>query len=246
METINNDFYDALAERWYTAEDHPVALLRAENAVRVPWILRELSQRLRGSQHVLDVGCGAGLLANPLAEAGHEVVGIDLSESSLAEARNRDRTGRARYLAANAYSLPFPDGWFDVVCAMDLLEHVEDPALVIGEASRVLRPGGLFFFHTFNRNLASYLLVVKGVEWCVDNAPERMHVYSLFIRPSELKEMCDESGLRVETWRGLRPRVNRAFAQLLFTGKVPPQFRFSFSKSLSTGYCGIASRTSGS
>lgn len=242
METINNEFYDELAERWYTSDDHPVALLRAENAIRAPWILRELSRRLKGPQHILDVGCGAGLLTNPLAEAGHEVVGIDLSETSLAEARKRDRTGRARYLASNAYSLPFPNEWFDVVCAMDLLEHVEDPQLVIAEAARVLRPGGLFFFHTFNRTLASYLLVVKGVEWCVANAPERMHLYSLFIRPAELRKMCTLHNLNIEKWHGFRPRINRAFAKLVVTGRVPPEFSFSFSKSLATGYCGFAAR----
>src|SRR3990167_3717062 len=73
--TINNDFYEDLEERWYTASDHPIALLRAENAVRVPWIIELIGKRKK----VLDVGCGAGILTNALSKAGHEVDGIDLS-----------------------------------------------------------------------------------------------------------------------------------------------------------------------
>ncbi|HSX26160.1 MAG TPA: bifunctional 2-polyprenyl-6-hydroxyphenol methylase/3-demethylubiquinol 3-O-methyltransferase UbiG, partial [Chlamydiales bacterium] len=160
-QTINNDFYEDLEEHWYTAFDHPVALLRAENAIRIPWIREEISHHLPSK--VLDIGCGAGLLTNALAAAGHHVAGIDLSSTSLQIAKKYDKTHQVNYQIANAYSLPFPDNHFDTVCAMDVLEHVEDPGLLIAEASRVLKPNGLFFFHTFNRNPLSYLFIIKGV-----------------------------------------------------------------------------------
>lgn len=238
-QTINNDFYEELAEGWYTAWDHPIALLRAENAVRVPWIIQAIGK----NKIVLDIGCGAGILTNALAKEGHQVHGIDLSSSSLEIAAKYDSTKRVSYRQANAYSLPYSDQKFDVVCAMDVLEHVEDPSLLISEASRVLKPGGLFFFHTFNRNWLSYLIIIKGVEWCVPNAPKNMHVYPLFIKPTELEDICIERNLQIIDLKGFNPKIlSRAFWQMLISRKISPDFTFRFSKSLSTGYCGSAKK----
>ena len=168
---VNNAFYDSLESLWDGAPDHPIALLRAENAIRTPWVQRMIKKTFPKSCSVLDIGCGGGLLTNPLALDGHQVVGIDLSESSLEWAKKTDTTRSVSYLKADAKQIPLQDGSFDVVCAMDLLEHVTDPNLVIKEASRLLKPHGHLYFHTFNRNLLSYLLVIKGVEWFVKNTP---------------------------------------------------------------------------
>lgn len=236
---INNAFYEELNEKWLWATDHPIALLRAENAVRIPWIIEQIPPR----QSILDIGCGAGLLANALAKEGHTVQGIDLSPSSLKVAQQQDETKTVRYQVANAYCLPFPSETFNVVCAMDVLEHVEEPKLLLSEASRVLKPGGLFFFHTFNRNFLSYLLVIKAVEWFVPNAPKNMHVYPLFIKPDELAEFCSEQGLRVVKLQGFVPKVlSKATFKMLWTRQIPSEFTFRFSKSLSTGYCGYAKK----
>jgi len=240
--TINNTFYDQLGDEWLGRSDHPIALLRAENKVRIPWICDEIKKEFSLAD-VLDIGCGGGLLTNALALEGHRVTGVDLSQSSLDVAKKSDTTASVRYLNANGYSLPFTPSSFDAVCAMDVLEHVEEPHLLIAEASRVLRPGGLFFFHTFNRNLLSYILVIKGVEWAVSNTPPNMHVYPLFIKPSELKQICWEEGLRIFQWRGFEPKIfSLATLKMLVTRKVPPSFGFRFSKSLATGYCGIAKK----
>jgi 2-polyprenyl-6-hydroxyphenyl methylase/3-demethylubiquinone-9 3-methyltransferase len=238
---INNAFYDYLGHGWVSADDHPIALLRAENRVRNPWISRIVDQHFPEGADVLDVGCGAGFLTHTLAAAGHRPTGLDLSSSSLEVARQNDATGKARYVEGSAIELPFPDRSFDVVCAMDLLEHVEDPARVIAEASRVLRPGGLFFFHTFNRNPLSWFLIIKGVDWFVPQAIENMHVYSLFIRPQELETICADHQLCCEEWRGLIPDwTHRSFWRLVFTRRIASDFRFRFVESLATGYCGYA------
>lgn len=238
---INNDFYETLQDQWYHAKNHPIALLRAENNLRTPWICNELKQRFPNKIDVLDVGCGGGFLTNALALEGHEVTGIDLSGSSLEVARRHDKTQSVQYLQGDAYHLPFEAGTFDCVCAMDILEHVEDPARLIAEASRVLKKDGLFFFHTFNRNLLSYLMVIKGVEWFVQNTPPNMHVYNLFIKPKELKALCTKEQLQVETCLGFRPSLScTAFWKMLATRQVPSDYTFKFSKSLATGYCGIA------
>lgn len=241
--SINNEFYDTLNAQWLTAEDHPIALLRAENKIRNPWILKTIEDEKKGSLSILDIGCGAGFLSNYLAEKGHFVTGIDLSEKSL-EIAKKKKTG-ATYILANALSLPFQDASFDVISAMDLLEHVENPSKVIEEASRVLKPNGLFFFHTFNRNLLSYLLIIKGVDWFVKNAPKDMHVYSLFIKPEELKSMMQKQELSLGSIQGLVPDpFSKGFWRMLSQKVVKDDFRFKFAKNLQTGYIGWARKHS--
>jgi len=236
MREINNEFYNELGEEWLDRSDHPVALLRAENALRAPWIAEEIRKQVGSHAKVLDVGCGAGLLTNSLSLKGFATTGIDISESSLAVAKKSDTTNQVNYFHANAYSLPFQNESFDVVCAMDILEHVEVPTLLIAEAARVLKPDGIFFFHTFNRNL-----LIKGVEWFVRNTPPNLHVYPLFIKPHELEEQLATYKLKATTWRGFKPKIfTKSLFKLITTRNVPHDFSFEFSNSLLTGYCGIA------
>lgn len=239
---INNRCYNDLGARWYEAEDDPVALLRAEAKLRNAWVQQEISDRtpLRACA-ILDIACGGGFLSNNLAKAGARVTGIDASMPSLEVARQYDSTRTAQYLEMDAYRLGFADSTFDVVCAMDFLEHVDDPGAIIREASRVLKPGGIFFFHTFDRNPLSWLVVIKGVEWFVKNTPDHLHVYSLLVKPSEVRTYCDQAGMQVERMRGTRPKVfTQAFWKLLTTGCVSPDFEFSFTRSLALGYSGFA------
>ncbi len=239
---INNGFYDHLNSLWYEGgEDHPISLLRAENRVRTPWVAKTIEDTLGASKHVLDVGCGAGLLSNFLSLLGHQVTGIDLSYTSLRYAKERDVSKSVRYLQANANSMPFEDDSFDAVCAMDLLEHVETPWQVVREAARVLKPGGVFFFHTFNRNLLSYLMIIKAVEWFIPRTPKNMHVYNLFIKPEELQKAMMDVGFGKPQFVGLRPAfMSRATWRMVLKRRVESDFLFKFVKSLKTGYCGFA------
>ena len=237
---VNNDIYNELGERWYHAKDDPVALLRAEARARNPWVIAEI-QKAFAAASVLDIGCGAGLLANELARQGIAVTGFDASEESLEIARRYDVTGRVRYQYGDANHLPFADESFDAACALDFLEHVEDPAHIISEAARVLKPGGLFFFHTFNRNWVSWLFGIKGVEWFVKNTPRNLHSYRYFIKPSELTAMCEQSSMKVVGMRGLEPVIaQRAFWKMVMTGTVDDDFQFKFTNAKWIGYTGIA------
>ena len=234
---VNNSIYDELGSRWYDAKDDPVALLRAESRERTPWLAQRIQERLGGEARVLDLGCGGGFLSNDLAARGHRVIGLDAAPDSLAVAA---RHGDAAYVAGDAYSLPFGDGAFQVVCAMDFLEHVERPNRILAEIARVLAPGGLFFFHTFNRNWLAWLVIIKGVEWFVQNTPRDMHVLRLFLRPDELATMCRTNGLRVVELRGSRPRFDRAMWRMLRTGVVPDEFQFRPTRSTRLAYSGMA------
>lgn len=239
---IDNAIYHALGERWYTAADDPIALLRAESRTRNPWIIHTIKDHMpQPGVRVLDIGCGGGFLTNPLAQAGFQVMGVDQAQDALEVARAHDATGSVDYRQADALHLPFADASFDAVCAMDFLEHIEDPAACIREAGRVLRPGGLFFFSTFERNPLAWLLAIKAVVWLVKNTPPDFHIYRLFLKKREVIEMCAKVGLEVKLVRGLTPRIfSRAGLKILFTGRVPEDFEFRFTRGARVGYAGYA------
>jgi 2-polyprenyl-6-hydroxyphenyl methylase/3-demethylubiquinone-9 3-methyltransferase len=241
--TINNEWYADLGERWYHAQDTPIALLRAESRQRNPWIADEIVRALGPKpQRVLDLGCGGGFLSNYLAAHGHVVVGIDTTPENLAVARAHALSGKVDYDLADACALPYPDASFDVVCAMDLIEHVPDPERLIAEVGRVLAPGGLFFFHTFNRTWIANLIVIKGVAWFVKNAPDDLHVIDLFRSPAEVDAMCRAHGLEIVTLHGSRPRFRWPLWRMLLTGRVGDDFGFTFTTSTAIGYTGFARR----
>jgi 2-polyprenyl-6-hydroxyphenyl methylase/3-demethylubiquinone-9 3-methyltransferase len=242
---VNNEIYAALGELWYTSEDSPVALLRAESKLLNPWVAAEMTAKLGERRcRTLDVGCGAGFLSNHLGALGHDVTGLDLSDDALAVAARHDPGHTVRYQRGDALNLPFEDASFDVVCAMDFLEHVESPERAIAEAARVLRPSGLFFFHTFNRNFLAWLVIIKGVEWFVPNTPPRLHVLRLFLKPTEVGAMCRAHGLGEVEMRGLRPRVGGAFWRMLLTRRVPGGFGFKFTRATRLGFSGCARKSS--
>lgn len=243
---INNQLYDTYGDRWYSAYDDPVALLRAESKTKVPWVLEKLAEEgVSQGASLLDVGCGGGFLSNALGEKDFTVTGLDISADSLLVAARHDRTGRVRYVHGDAYALPFPDHSFRVVTAMDFLEHVEDPARAIREISRVLQPGGLFFYHTFNRNPIAGLVVIKVVEWLVANTPKHMHLYRMFLKPREVALYCRENGMEVQEVVGLRPILSTIPLRRIFSGVVPESLAFKVVRSTLISYMGYAKKPAG-
>lgn len=240
---VNNDIYETYGDRWYTAYDDPIALLRAENRIKLPWIEERIKRKHFNHPKILDVGCGAGFLCNDLALKGYNVRGIDLSSTSLQVARKFDLTNSVHYEIADAYQLPYDDASFEVVTCLDFLEHVENPEEVIKECSRVLKPGGQFFFHTFNKNFLSWLLVIKGVELLVKNTPKDMHVIDLFIKPELLEKYCLHAGIAVQEMTGLRPKFSTIPLTSYFTGVVPETLEFQLTSSLLLSYMGVGEKT---
>jgi 2-polyprenyl-6-hydroxyphenyl methylase / 3-demethylubiquinone-9 3-methyltransferase len=239
---INNHFYNDLGDRWYTAYDDPVAFLRQESKVKAPWVIERIAKYFpqKRTTKILDVGCGAGFLSNRLAVDRYRVHGVDLSLESLEVAKKYDSTGSVSYIYANAYQLPFADNFFEVVTAMDFLEHVEQPDLAIAEISRVLKPNGLFFYHTFNRNPLAYLIIIKGVEWLVKNTPKEMHTLDLFLKPAEVSDFCETYGMEVQEITGIRPRFSSFNFKDLINRQVPEDFSFILTPSLLLSYMGYA------
>jgi len=214
--------------------------LRAESRVLTKWVADEIAKHAPNDIRILDVGCGAGFLSNEFGRHGCNVTGVDMSKSSLAVARRYDAEETVNYVLGNAYKLPYLDSSFSDVCAMDFLEHVE-PSSVISEIARVMKPGGRFYFHTFNRNLLAYLVVIKGLEWFVSSTPRDLHVLKYFIKPSEMKAMFKDNGLSMASVRGFGPRIGKAaFWRMLWTGNVGEDFEFDFTRSTLISYTGMA------
>jgi len=237
---VNNSFYETLGTRWYDDDTHAIALLRVEARYKLTYVLDIFSKlHLSKSVRVLDIGCGAGFISNPLAAQGYDVKGIDASPNAVAIARRyAPQNARVSYEAQNAYALQESDGSFDVVLMLDFLEHVDHPSKAIAEAARVLKNEGILIFHTFNRTLWARLLAVHGIQFVTKDCPSHIHVYHLFLKPRELEIMANAEELSIGEWRGIRPKITKAFFRSLCYRRVHPEFEFTFCASLAVGYLG--------
>ncbi len=202
VDPLEIEKFSQLAHRWWdpTSEFKP---LHDINPLRLDYI-----DRLAGlaGQSVLDVGCGGGILAESMSARGARVTGIDLAEKPLKVAQlHLVESGREvdyRMISAEALAREAP-GSFDVVTCMEMLEHVPDPAATVRACGDLVKPGGLLFFATLNRNLKSYLLAIIGAEYVLKLLPRGTHDYAKFIKPSELATMCRDAGLTVAGLTGM-------------------------------------------
>lgn len=184
--------------------------------------LRRVAGALEGAR-ALDLGCGGGMLAEPLARAGARVTGIDVSFNALAAARDHARQSALGigYLRSLGEELPFRDGAFDLVVAFDVLEHLDDFPMAMEEIGRVLRPGGRFVYDTMNRTLLCRVAVIWIGEWLWPGGPPKgTHQFEKLIRPTELMGLMAANGIaNRETW-GFAPRGVDRRGRLIM-GHVP-------------------------
>lgn len=219
-DAAETDKFDQLAAQWWDPEGE-CRPLHDINGPRVAFIAERVG--LDGGR-VLDVGCGGGLLSEALAQKGAQVTGIDLAKRALNVAKMHAQASALSidYLHSSAEDLAAsgPDP-FDVVCCLEMLEHVPKPASVVHACAELTKPGGAVFFSTINRHPLAWATAIVGAEYVLGLLPKGTHRYERLIRPSELAEACREAGLLVESIVGLhynpfsrtvrfggRPRVN--------------------------------------
>ena len=203
------DRFSSLAENWWDSEG-PMRPLHRLNPVRIAYIRDAAIARfgaggdpggLRPLENlsILDIGCGAGLLSEPLARLGAKVTGIDPAERNIEVARlHAEASGLGiDYRAADAETLVAEKRTFDVVLAMEVIEHTTSPDLFLGACADLVRPGGLFVLSTLNRTPQSFLKAVVGAEYLLGWLPRGTHRWSRFIAPSKVARMLRWSGLRV-------------------------------------------------
>jgi 2-polyprenyl-6-hydroxyphenyl methylase/3-demethylubiquinone-9 3-methyltransferase len=197
------DKFARLAERWWDP-DGEMRPLHDINPLRLGFV--DDRAPLKGAK-VLDVGCGAGILAEAMAAAGAEVTGIDLAQELIEAGRaHAEKSGVSmnyQYVSTREFSDTHA-GEFDVVTCMEMLEHVPEPNAVVDDCARLLRPGGAAFFSTINRSPKSWLLAIAGAEYVLGLLPRGTHDYDKLIRPSELADWARAAHLEVREIAGMR------------------------------------------
>jgi 2-polyprenyl-6-hydroxyphenyl methylase/3-demethylubiquinone-9 3-methyltransferase len=212
--------FEAMAEAWWdpTGKFRP---LHRQNPVRVQFIRDRLAhavgrdpgepQPLRGLS-ILDIGCGGGLLSEPLARLGATVTGIDAAERNIAIARDHaEKVGvKVTYLPCTAEDLATRGGSagarFDAVLAMEIVEHVADLDSFVGCCADLLKPNGTLFVATLNRTVKSFAMAIVGAEYVLRWLPRGTHDWKRFLRPSELAQRLRANGLTLRELTGVTYR----------------------------------------
>jgi 2-polyprenyl-6-hydroxyphenyl methylase/3-demethylubiquinone-9 3-methyltransferase len=203
--------FDALGEDWWDPSGSMAPLHRI-NPIRIAWLRDLIAARFRRSGEtpldglrILDIGCGAGLLAEPLARMGAIVTGLDPAPASIAIARAHAAATGARvdYRVGTVEDLAGEGERFDVVLAMEVVEHVADVPAFVAAAASVTAPGGLLALSTINRTLKSFVLAIVGAEYVLRWLAPGTHRWEQFVTPDELAAAMRRAGLRVARRAGL-------------------------------------------
>lgn len=207
------DRFASLAGKWWDPEGEfrplhklgPARLAFLRSHLVRHFDRAELTAKPLSELNILDVGCGGGLISEPLARLGANVTGIDPAEENIAVAvQHAEPQGLAiNYRACRVEDLVAEHAQFDAVVCLEVVEHVPDPQAFISTCAELLRPGGLFILSTINRTLKAYALAIVGAEYILRWLPIGTHQWDRFITPDELTRYCTAAGLQRPTFEGL-------------------------------------------
>jgi 2-polyprenyl-6-hydroxyphenyl methylase / 3-demethylubiquinone-9 3-methyltransferase len=197
--------FEAMAAEWWdpNGKFKPLHML---NPTRLDYITRQIAAEfgrdLKGQQpfaglRLLDIGCGGGLLSEPMARLGATVVGADAAPRNIPVAQiHAEQSGLSiDYRVTTAEALAAAGEEFDVVLNMEVVEHVADPLAYLTACQQLLKPGGLMICSTINRNPKSYLMAIIGAEYVMRWLPKGTHEWQKFITPDELYDLIRQAGL---------------------------------------------------
>jgi 2-polyprenyl-6-hydroxyphenyl methylase/3-demethylubiquinone-9 3-methyltransferase len=199
--------FSRLAGQWWDPHGK-MAVLHRFNPVRLAYIRDAACRRFDrdprrlgclGGLRILDIGCGGGILSEPLARLGAAVVGVDPAPANVAAAHlHAEKSGLAiDYRAATAEVLADAGERFDVVLAMEVVEHVADVSLFVRRCAEMVKPGGLMIAATINRTVKSFALAIVGAEYVLRWLPRGTHRWDRFVTPNELEIAMTEGGMRL-------------------------------------------------
>jgi len=205
--------FSRLAGQWWDAHG-PMAALHKFNPVRLAYIRDRTAAHFSrdpkrldslAGLRMLDIGCGGGILSEPLARLGAILVGADPSESNIAVARRHARQSglTVDYRNTTAEALAEAGEAFDVVLAMEVVEHVADVGLFVELAGSMVKPGGLMFVATLNRTMKSFALAIVGAEYILRWLPRGTHQWDKFVTPNELEIAIEQSGMQLTDETGV-------------------------------------------
>lgn len=213
IDTAEVDKFAALSAQWWDLSG-PYAPLHRINPLRVRYVRDVLaaeferdvrSVRSLDGLSILDVGCGGGLLSEPLARLGADVTGVEPAPESIgvAKAHAAQAGLDIDYRAVAAETLVAEGAKFDAVIASEVIEHVPDPAAFIATLGTLARPGGIVLVSTLNRTARSYALAILGAEYVLRWVPRGTHDWNRFVTPRELTGHAEKAGLRVLDMTGV-------------------------------------------
>lgn len=194
--------FGSMAERWWDPQGE-FKTLHDINPLRIQFI-RQYADI--AGKRIVDVGCGGGILTEGLAQHGADALGIDLSEEliDIADLHGLESGVNTHYqkISAEALAEQQPES-FDHVTCMEMLEHVPDPGSIIAACARLVKPGGMVFFSTLNRQPKAYLLAIVAAEHILRMLPKGTHDFKTFIKPSELSQSARAAGLELQGMVGI-------------------------------------------
>jgi 2-polyprenyl-6-hydroxyphenyl methylase/3-demethylubiquinone-9 3-methyltransferase len=216
--------FSALAAEWWDPRGK-MAPLHKFNPLRIGYIRDQAAARFHRDRkrldsmkglHILDIGCGGGLVCEPLARLGASVVGVDPSRANIEAARRHADQADLPidYRCTTAEELAEARERFDIVLALEVVEHVADVPLFVQCCATMTRPGGLLIVATINRTLKSFALAIVGAEYILRWLPVGSHSWDKFVTPNELEIAIEQSGLRVIHEQGMIYNIFRDEWQL--------------------------------
>jgi len=199
--------FSQISEQWWDPRG-PMAALHKFNPVRLAYIRDRAAAHFNrdpkrldslAGLRILDIGCGGGILAEPLARLGATVVGIDPADRNIAVARHHAAQSELAidYRSTGAETLAEAGEKFDVVLAMEVVEHVTDVGLFVQLAAAMVKPGALLFVATLNRTVKSFALAIVGAEYILRWLPRGTHQWDKFVTPNELEIAITQCGMRI-------------------------------------------------
>jgi 2-polyprenyl-6-hydroxyphenyl methylase / 3-demethylubiquinone-9 3-methyltransferase len=205
--------FESLSAQWWDL-DGPFKLLHLMNNVRVPYIKKwaalnfsQDEQDVLFHKEILDIGCGGGILSVSLARLGGNVTGLDAAELSIDAAKHYANSVNVdvRYIAGAVEQIT--NEQFDIVSALEIVEHVANFALFIEAACRLTKKGGLLFISTINRTIKSYAQAIMLAEYVLRLVPKETHNWHKFIKPSEIFAELEKNHFQILDIQGLKLNV---------------------------------------
>ncbi|MCH9756734.1 MAG: bifunctional 2-polyprenyl-6-hydroxyphenol methylase/3-demethylubiquinol 3-O-methyltransferase UbiG [Gammaproteobacteria bacterium] len=187
------------ASHWWDTNG-PLKTLHDINPVRLDWIQQYIEP---AELNILDIGCGGGILCEGLAKCGAKLTGLDVEKGAIDTARHHAAAEKLDidYVCEPVETFDAP--LFDAVTCLEMLEHVDNPEMIIQAAARLVKPGGYVFLSTINRTARAYAELIVGAEYILSLLPHQTHAFEQFIRPSELAGAVRRTGLDVVGMTGL-------------------------------------------
>jgi 2-polyprenyl-6-hydroxyphenyl methylase / 3-demethylubiquinone-9 3-methyltransferase len=205
--------FDAMARTWWDMAG-PMAVLHKFNPIRLAYIRDAACARFdRNPKHldslaglsIVDIGCGGGVLSEPLARLGASVTGLDPARTNIEVAKRHAEQGGLAidYRAATIESVVADGARFDIVLAMEVIEHVADVEAFVAAACRAVKPGGMLVMATLNRTLKSFALAIVGAEYVLRWLPRGTQDWQKFVTPDELADAITGNGLVISDTAGV-------------------------------------------